>query len=314
VLGVIATVSAFALVSAALIAWRRPVAPRWGHPLTVVLVLLVTAASVGHLVQTGERGDSAAAMLALVALGAALLDRRWLLPALALVWVGWALGVSRVGGDAASWRDWMAALVAATAMGVAINVGRRSAMDHAAEALSIAERAVTEDQLTGLLNPRGLALLGREIVGVAQRGGEAAHSTFLDIDGLTAVNDALGREEGDNLILSVAEALQACVRGTDVVARWTGDQFVVVGLGAGTPLVDLEGRIRSYLATSFPGDVAVAGLRLSMGRSVLAPWDVGDLATMVEAAQRDMAVSRAARGHHPIVELRPDGAETSFDS
>jgi hypothetical protein len=35
---------------------------------------------------------------------------------------------------------------------------------------------------------------------------------------------------------------------------------------------------------------------------------------MVEAAQRDMAVSRAARGHHPIVELRPDGAETSFDS
>ncbi len=285
----------------------------WGHPLMSGIALLVTTTAVWHMVLTGERGESVAVLLVVVAAGAALLDRRWLLPTLALVWGIWLVGLTRTGGGSTVWRDWVAAMAAATVVGLAIHVSRRSSIEHADEAIGRAERAATEDALTGLLNRRGLALLGNEIVGVAQRTGEAAHCTFLDIDGLTAVNATLGRSEGDNLILSVAEGLRASVRGTDVVARWGGDQFVVVGLGSGTPLKDLDARVRGYLSTSFPDDPAVAGVHLSTGRSVLAPWDLGGLSAMLEDADRDMHDRRVARGHHSLVPFRAGAAEFTLD-
>jgi diguanylate cyclase (GGDEF)-like protein len=196
-------------------------------------------------------------------------------------------------------------MVAATALGLAINIGRRSTIEHSADAVRQAERVATEDPLTGLLNRRGLALLGREIVGVAQRTGEATHATFLDIDGLKGINDALGHDVGDNIILSVAEAARASVRGTDIVARWGGDQFVIVGLGAGTSLEEMHSRLRSYFEDTFPLDIVLQGVSLSSGRAVLAPWDLGDLSSLVEKADLDLYERREARGQRSLVDFQP---------
>jgi diguanylate cyclase (GGDEF)-like protein len=84
------------------------------------------------------------------------------------------------------------------------------------------------DPLTGLLNRRGLdEQLAREEAR-AQRYGLPVTVVLLDVRGLKAVNDQHGHLAGDALLRAVAGALRASVRGTDVAARFGGDEFAAV--------------------------------------------------------------------------------------
>ncbi len=84
------------------------------------------------------------------------------------------------------------------------------------------------DSLTGLLDRRRFrAELDQYVSFSARYGGQGA-VMVVDIDGLKAINDTLGHQVGDNLIRQVAETLRERVRGTDVVARLSGDEFAVL--------------------------------------------------------------------------------------
>lgn len=84
------------------------------------------------------------------------------------------------------------------------------------------------DTLTGLLDRRRFrAELDQYVSFSARYGGQGA-VMIVDIDGLKAVNDTLGHQAGDNLIRQVAETLRERVRGTDIVARLSGDEFAVL--------------------------------------------------------------------------------------
>ena len=89
------------------------------------------------------------------------------------------------------------------------------------------ERAV-HDQLTGL--PNRVLLMDR--LDHALRSAERVHSAvavyFLDLDGFKAVNDTCGHAVGDGLLCLVAAYLRAAMRTSDTVARFGGDEFVVV--------------------------------------------------------------------------------------
>jgi diguanylate cyclase (GGDEF)-like protein len=92
-------------------------------------------------------------------------------------------------------------------------------------ALGIVENQATTDQLTGLANRRRFherwhAAL-RETVGPTAL-------LYLDLDGFKPVNDTLGHEAGDAVLVAVADRLRAVVRAGDVVARLGGDEFAVV--------------------------------------------------------------------------------------
>ncbi len=84
------------------------------------------------------------------------------------------------------------------------------------------------DPLTGLSNRRYFqTILSREIEVVA-RSGEPALLLMLDIDRFKKVNDSYGHPAGDAVLQAVAKTLAGCVRPMDTVARFGGEEFVII--------------------------------------------------------------------------------------
>ena len=116
-----------------------------------------------------------------------------------------------------------------------------------ADAQAVVERDATSDPLTGVLNRTGI---DRELPGLfasARRTGEQVLVWFVDVRGLKAANDRFGHEFGDVVIVAVAHALRASVRANDLVARWGGDEFVVLGLGHQGSAAELNDRVDAIL-------------------------------------------------------------------
>jgi diguanylate cyclase (GGDEF)-like protein/PAS domain S-box-containing protein len=84
------------------------------------------------------------------------------------------------------------------------------------------------DSLTGLPNRRLLGHLLREDISKAERRGNNLALFFIDLDHFKEVNDTLGHENGDLLLIEAAGRIRACVRESDTVARLGGDEFVVI--------------------------------------------------------------------------------------
>jgi diguanylate cyclase (GGDEF)-like protein len=85
-----------------------------------------------------------------------------------------------------------------------------------------------KDPLTGLANRRSFQnVLSREIEVVA-RSGEAALLLMIDIDHFKQVNDTYGHPAGDVVLQAIAKTLAKCVRPMDTVARFGGEEFVII--------------------------------------------------------------------------------------
>ena len=84
------------------------------------------------------------------------------------------------------------------------------------------------DPLTGLAN-RSLAYLRlQHVLYMAQRQRTAASVLFIDLDRFKNVNDSLGHDYGDELLVAVAHRIQHQVRGDDTLARFGGDEFLLI--------------------------------------------------------------------------------------
>lgn len=90
------------------------------------------------------------------------------------------------------------------------------------------EALAVTDPLTGLYNRRHLALRFAEEYSRARRHQRQLSVVMLDMDGFKRINDNLGHDAGDDMLRVVARALKGSVRKLDTIARYGGDEFVIV--------------------------------------------------------------------------------------
>ncbi len=160
----------------------------------------------------------------------------------------------------------------------------------------VTERALEQmalyDELTGLPNRRLLLDRMNEAVVRARSREQVVGIMFLDLDRFKLVNDSLGHDVGDTLLMLVAYRLRTAVREEDTVARLGGDEFVVLcdGLDDIDALTDHALRIADALRTPFQvgdNDVFVTA---SIGISV---WNGGAETALELLRYADTAMYRA---------------------
>lgn len=184
---------------------------------------------------------------------------------------------------------------------IAIVVDQARLATSMAERIDWAERVANSDMLTGLANARTLArVLELEIARAARQGIEVSVALF-DVDGLGAYNDATGRAAGDDVLREVAAIMGESVRLVDTVARWGGDEFLLVAPGAkGTTVVQ---RIVDAVAARAFGDAP--GVTVSAGLARF-PVDGATSDDLVKAAEAALEAARAV-GPGTLAEATHDG-------
>lgn len=90
------------------------------------------------------------------------------------------------------------------------------------------EQVASTDLLTNLINRRELLRLFEHEMSVFKRYDHGLSIAMIDIDHFKKVNDTYGHLEGDNVLVSVAQTLKACVREADIVGRYGGEEFLVI--------------------------------------------------------------------------------------
>ena len=107
------------------------------------------------------------------------------------------------------------------------------------------------DTLTGLPNRRFFSELLHNEIARVQRYGGIFSVAMVDVDHFKAVNDTFGHETGDNLLKSLAHLMKASVRKSDMVARWGGEEFVILLLNADIHQANLRTeQIRSIIEST----------------------------------------------------------------
>ncbi|MGI9343218.1 MAG: sensor domain-containing diguanylate cyclase [Gammaproteobacteria bacterium] len=87
---------------------------------------------------------------------------------------------------------------------------------------------VTVDDLTQVANRRGFNMVATQLLSLCERTGIDAELVFFDLDGFKAINDTHGHGAGDDVLKHFAKLLLKCFRDADVIARFGGDEFVVL--------------------------------------------------------------------------------------
>ncbi|MEZ5226512.1 MAG: bifunctional diguanylate cyclase/phosphodiesterase [Acidimicrobiales bacterium] len=112
------------------------------------------------------------------------------------------------------------------------------------------ERQAHQDQLTGLAEPLCPGRAATVALDEVDTGVGMSAVIFLDLDRLKVINDSLGHEIGDAILKVVGDRLRSSIRPTDMVARFGGDEFVMVcsGLSRAADALDVAQRISDSLA------------------------------------------------------------------
>lgn len=115
------------------------------------------------------------------------------------------------------------------------------------------ENMWTYDTFTGLYNRAGFNRAVPEMVKNSKRAKKSMYVVFVDVDGLKYVNDTYGHDEGDNYILGIAGAIKKSCMDGQIVMRYGGDEFVIVGIAEDeSEVIEFTETLYAYIDTMFP--------------------------------------------------------------
>jgi diguanylate cyclase (GGDEF)-like protein len=156
------------------------------------------------------------------------------------------------------------------------------------------ERMVLLDSLTGVGNRRYGEIHLQCCLDEMRRYGWPFGVLFVDVDRFKGINDKFGHVAGDATLRLTAHTLVSCLRSSDLVVRWGGDEFVVVLKNIGKAQIGrIAEKVRSIIAQpSIPTDQETSKVTISLGATLARPSD--SVASLVERADKLMYESKQA--------------------
>jgi len=176
------------------------------------------------------------------------------------------------------------------------------------------------DSLTGLPNRSAYEEQLQRAHAEAELTGRPLAVMFLDLDRFKAVNDSFGHDCGDRLLIEVSRRLQDCLRKTDLVARFGGDEFAILARGyKGARDID---RLSRRIIDTIAKPIAIEGREAEIGVSIgitSFPQDRSPAEDLITNA--DLALYRAkqsGRGtwqrYHPSMPSRRRSGQSASDA
>jgi diguanylate cyclase (GGDEF)-like protein len=265
---------------------RRHIMPATSAPWLFASAIVINVAALSYQHTVDPSGNAIGVILMTTVLFGGLLAmwRPFLVSSVIIVAV---VSLMLFRHDPAGAMPWVIAMFTGIGASAALLFARR----RSATELAIAQRAyegmATHDQATGLLNRHGLLAATGHLVSTARRNGEPVFAVFVDVVGLKSVNDRHGHHTGDLVISRCADAVMLASRDCDLVARWGGDEFVVIGIGPEPG--------REVYAHRIVAALDVTGLEGQWSGCVsvgTASCDDHDVLSVIDGADADMYASR----------------------
>ncbi|WP_322614489.1 sensor domain-containing diguanylate cyclase [Pseudomonas sp. BIC9C] len=161
----------------------------------------------------------------------------------------------------------------------------------------------TLDSLTELPNRRGFDLLAAQAMHEARREPKPLTALLLDLDHFKALNDTYGHLAGDQVLIGFARDLESCLRHSDIVCRWGGEEFIVL-------LKDTDGKTGLMIAEKIRQHVEqqrhayhdkALQLTVSIGLTILQPDDT--LHSLLSRADHAMYRAKQSGRNRTCVEI-----------
>lgn len=153
------------------------------------------------------------------------------------------------GGDEIRLESLVIASIVPVAVATPVSVALMTLLRNLDSARSEAHQLANTDLLTGLFNRRRWISVAEGEFRRAAHGGTPLALLILDVDNFKQVNDVHGHQLGDRVLCAVADACSAVLRPLDAVARWGGEEFVVLLPASGAAeAARLAERVREAVA------------------------------------------------------------------
>jgi diguanylate cyclase (GGDEF)-like protein len=170
--------------------------------------------------------------------------------------------------------------------------------------VGLLESQARNDGLTGLPNRLSFEIA---LTSSLARSGKSGAVVMLDLDRFKEINDSLGHDTGDRLLVEVANRLSRCARSTDMIARFGGDEFAILLGDVDTDGIgDLTQRVAD-LHKAITAKVELEGITFEVGASLGAvqwPAQGSDSANLLRRA--DTAMYEAKRNQLGVVWYQPE--------
>ncbi len=179
--------------------------------------------------------------------------------------------------------------------------GHKAAVHSLRRLSSELQQLALTDELTGVRNRRGFLLLADQAWRLARHTHVTCRLLFIDLDGVKHVNDTLGHQVGDELLVEAAQVLKAVFHETDVIGRIGGDEFAVLELMDQTAAAG-NGSQRLQAAVDEFNQLAGQPYQLSMsvGIEELSASDEASLETLLSQADIAMYGRKREQGRRRV--------------